>query len=1046
MSKASVFRCASLILAGALLALNVSDRRALAQSAAVSVWTNHNDNARTGANLLETQLNTATVNATSFGKLFSHAVDAMAFAQPLYIPNVVIPGSGPHNVVYIATMNDSVYAFDADNADGANALPLWHVNFTDPAAGIIATPTPNPKADGSIGILSTPVIDQTTQTMYVLARTRESGQVVQRLHALEIQTGAEKLGGPVVVAARVPGTGVDSVGGQITFNPAQQVQRPGLALANGLVYVAWASWNDVTPYHGWIMSFDASTLALVSAFNTTPDGSMAGIWQSGQPPTFDDSGNLYVATGNGDWNGVRNFGESVLKLSPSLSLLDWFTPDNYATLNALDRDLGVSGPMVIPGSSFVVQGSKQGVMYLLQQNNLGHEAAGNTQIPQVLTVQVDSTMTHHIHSSPIFWDSPNHGPLTYVWAENDFLKAYHFNGVSFDPTPLTQSTFTGPTDGRGMPGGILSLSANGRTSGSGIVWANIPRKGDAENALVPGVLRAFDAEDLSHELWNSSLNLARDDPGLFAKFSPPTIAAGKVYLASFSNEFNVYGLLSTTPDFAIAASPQVNWIAPQLSVGYTFDVSYLRGLSGSTTFAVGGLPSGILASFSPSNALSGSGRIGLNLTATGSPSPGMYALTVTGTNGTASHTATVTLVVTEPGTSAPVVDQIVSIDGTSPVSTPAFSTSATGETLLAFAASDGPASPAQTLTVSGAGLNWSLVERAHGQNGTSEIWQATAPTLLTGVTVTATQTQPGSGGLSLTVMAFANAAGVGASAGASAATGAPAVTLQAPHLGSLFYAVGIDWDSPIERVPGINQSIVHQWLNTSSGITFWVQQRLDAVSAAASSVGLDDVAPIFDQWNLAGAEVLSAGPPQVTASLTFPLAGATGVDLSQPMTWTPIPNAQAYYLYVGTTTGAKDLVDTGEIQQTSYLVTSVGGNQTVFVRLWTKVGGVWRYSDSSFTSAPVAEPPPIATLTYPTNGATGVDLAQPLTWTVVSGAQAYYLYVGTTPGAKDLVDTGEIQNTFYLATSLPHGQLIYVRLWTKVAGTWRFVDAAFSTA
>ena len=514
-----------------------------------SVWTHHNDNARTGANLSETQLNTSTVNSSQFGKLFSYAVDADIYAQPLIIPAVSIAGKGVHNVLYVATQNDSVFAFDADGNSGSNAQPLWQVNFTDPAQGVTPVPVAdvgdpssgNIRRPGPVGIMGTPVIDQSTGTMYLVARTKETGSgttnYVQRLHALDITTGAEKLGGPKVIQASVSGTASDGIGGMVSFNPRTQNQRPGLALAQGKVYIAWGSHDDVDPYHGWVMAYDAATLAQLGVYCATPDGDKTGIWQSGQPPSIDGAGNVLVMTGNGDFDGTRNFGESILKLNSGLtSVLDWFAPDNWSALNVADADLGSSGILLIPGTNLVIGGGKSGIFFLVDSANMGHTQAGNNQIVQ----QFQATAGGHIHGGPAYWNGPN-GPTIYLWGEADYLKAFAFDGSAFNATPVSQSAFTAPP---GMPGGFLSISANGGTAGSGILWAALPLADDAENAVVTGVLRAFDASDVSHELWNSRMNAARDDLGNFAKYVPPTIANGRVYMASFSNQINVYGLLN----------------------------------------------------------------------------------------------------------------------------------------------------------------------------------------------------------------------------------------------------------------------------------------------------------------------------------------------------------------------------------------------------------------------------------------------------------------------------------------------------------------------
>src|SRR6267142_968360 len=288
---------------------------------AVDVLTQHNDQFRTGANLNETTLITANVNVSQFGKLFSYAVDGYVFAQPLYVSGLTISG-GTHNVCYVATMEDSVYAFDAD----VN-VTYWHKQFTGgsitPVPIVDITGNNNLNIHGNVGILSTPVIDKASGTIYVLARTKNTSNstYIQTLHALDLATGNEKYGAPKVISTS-------------GFDTKMQNQRPALALANGNVYIAWGSHEDFTPYHGWMMAYNAATLAQAAVFDTTPGGSQGAIWMAGQAPAIDNAGNLYVITGNGDWNGAGKWGESFLKLSPTLSVVDWFTPDNYASLNS----------------------------------------------------------------------------------------------------------------------------------------------------------------------------------------------------------------------------------------------------------------------------------------------------------------------------------------------------------------------------------------------------------------------------------------------------------------------------------------------------------------------------------------------------------------------------------------------------------------------------------------------------------------------------------------------------------------------------------------
>jgi len=554
---------------------------ATAAGAQVAVWTHHNDNLRTGANLNETLLNTGNVNVSQFGRLFSYPVDADIYAQPLYIPGVVIPGKGTHNVVYAATQNDTVYALDADSSAGANAQPLWQVNFTNPAAGITPVPVAdvgdpssgNIRRPGPIGIMGTPVIDVATGTMYLVARTKENGSYFQRLHALDISTGAEKFGGPVTIQATISG---------VTFDPRIQNQRAGLALDHGIVYVAWSSHDDSGNYHGWVAGYQAATLQQTGMFNVTPGGVQGGIWQSGQPPAIDANGNLYLMTGNGTFtvpSGGQDVSESFIKLrSSDLTLLDWFAQCDVDVWNNANEDLNSAGVLFLPNTTRIFGGGKQGRFFLLDSSNLGRVqqyGQQNCTNPQILQ-SFQATTTGHIHGSPVYYVSPSRGALVYVWAEADVLKAFSFNGSTFTTAPLMQSTVTAAP---GMPGGFLSVSANGAQAGTGIVWASMPLNQDAENNVVAGVLRAFDASNLSVELWNSRLNPIRDDIGNFAKFVPLTIANGKVYAATFSGQLAVYGLNPPPPSNDIrflqvaAATPQ----QPTSSVNVAFAAVQVPG-------------------------------------------------------------------------------------------------------------------------------------------------------------------------------------------------------------------------------------------------------------------------------------------------------------------------------------------------------------------------------------------------------------------------------------------------------------------------------------
>lgn len=555
----------------------------VSMSAQVSVLMQHNDAARTGANLAETVLNVSNVNVTQFGKLFTRSVDGQMYAQPLVVSNVNIPGKGARNVVFVATMHNSVYAFDAD--DPAANSPYWSVNL---GPSVPSQDTGTGDIQPEIGITATPAVDPSSNTIYVVAKTKESGSYLHRLHALDLSSGQEKAPGPVLISASVPGNGDGNNGGVISFNHLVQLNRSALLLLNGRLYVAFGSHGDKSPAHGWILGYDAATLQRTAVFNSTATGWLGTIWQAGQGMAADAAGYLYLITGNGAFNystGGQDLGQSFVKLStPNLTVVDWFTPYNYANLNAVDFDLGASGPLLIPGTNLLVGGGKESVFYLLDRSQLGHfNAGGDTQIVQSFTAGAG-----HIHGSPVYWNGPG-GPFIYLWSEQDRLKQFRFGSV-FQTTPVATSDMTVPP---GMPGGMLAISAAGNAPGSGILWAAHPL-GDSNPATVPGILRAFDAADVGTELWNSLENAPRDDVGNFAKFCAPTIANGKVYMATFSNRLVVYGLSPTAcPTITLAPST-----LPSATAGTAYNQTVTpSGGAGPYQFnATTGLPPGITAS------------------------------------------------------------------------------------------------------------------------------------------------------------------------------------------------------------------------------------------------------------------------------------------------------------------------------------------------------------------------------------------------------------------------------------------------------------------
>jgi hypothetical protein len=358
----------------------------------------------------------------------------------------------------------------------------------------------------------------------------------------------------------------------VPFDPVRNNQRPALTLVNGVIYISWSSHCDNGPYHGWVIGYNASTLQQVAVFNDTPNGSEAGIWMSGQGPSADSSGNIYLTTGNGSVGG-NNYGESFLKLSLTssnslMSVPSYFIPLNWQLLNNGDIDLGSAGLLLIPGTPLAISGGKQSVLYLVERDNMG----GITN-----AVQSWSLNGGEIHGGPVWWTAPN-GSFMYVWPDSgSHLRQYQFTNSAFNPTPFTQSATIG---GSGSPGGILAVSANGNGIGSGIVWAVVNTTSDANQAVVPGTLHAYDAQNVATELWNSDMH-PRDSLGKLAKFVPPTVANGKVYMATFSGRLNVYGLLpSMLPPSRGPNSVSVNFAG---SPGLTYSLQRASAITGPWT-------------------------------------------------------------------------------------------------------------------------------------------------------------------------------------------------------------------------------------------------------------------------------------------------------------------------------------------------------------------------------------------------------------------------------------------------------------------------------
>ena len=492
----------------------------------------HNDAGITGQNLKETILTKTNVNQNTFGKLFSFSLDDQVFAQPLYVSNVPFPGAGQHNAVYVATESNTVYAFDAD---GKTSNPLWKRNLM-PAG---ATPVDGSKTGGiggpitpNVGITGTPVIDGSTGTLYVVSVTQEGPNQVHRLHALDITNGNEKFGGPMPIRASIAGTGAGSNNGQIAFDPTLELQRSGLILVNGVVYIAWASYQDFGNYHGWIIGYDASTLKQVCVWNATPNGQRGGIWMSGAGLSSDSAGNLFVVVGNGTFDadkGGKDYGDSFVKLTPSgntLNVSDYFTPFDQANLAANDMDLGSSGFTIFPDQPgsiphLGVSAGKAGKIYLLNRDNMGKFQSGSdSQIVQSIANALGTQSNDNDYSTAVYWNGN-----VYFIGNQDVLKQYPLSNGQLSTSPIKGSHVYG------YPGANMSVSSNGPSNG--ILWSI--------EASGLNVLHAYDANDVSNELYNSSQAGGRDQFGIAIRFTVPTVINGKVYVAG--KQLTVFGLL-----------------------------------------------------------------------------------------------------------------------------------------------------------------------------------------------------------------------------------------------------------------------------------------------------------------------------------------------------------------------------------------------------------------------------------------------------------------------------------------------------------------------
>jgi hypothetical protein len=523
-----------------------------ATSAAPSVTTWRYDIGRTGQNQSETKLTPANVNSTSFGKVYSYSVDGYVYAQPLYLPSLVVAGQ-THNVVFVATQHDSVYAFDADQN-----LQLWKASLIDTAHGAPsgATTVPSGDIDSSdivpeIGITGTPVIDPTTNTFYVAAKSKESGAYVYRLHALDAATGNEKSGSPVVIQAQVPGNGTGSVSGTVAFIPQWELQRTGLLLMDGNVFVGFGAHGDNGPYHGWLLSYNASTLKQVAVFNSSPDGKGNGIWQSGEglaadvvngvPRLFIVTGNFF-STGGGvsyptaPYTDAQNYSNAIVRFDITgggLSISDQWTPFDSDNLSAGDQDQTSGGALVLPDQAGanvheLIQVGKNGRIEVLNRDDLGGFNTSSNDVVQEISGQVSG-----LWSTPAYWNGN-----VYFWGSGDYLKQFTLASGRLSQTPLATGTAKSQ-----FPGTSPVISSNG--SSNAVLWGI---RSDGYTSGSPALLYAYSATNIGTLLYESTQNAARDTAGKAVKMTVPMVVNGKVYVPA-QGEVDVYGLLAgTTPD------------------------------------------------------------------------------------------------------------------------------------------------------------------------------------------------------------------------------------------------------------------------------------------------------------------------------------------------------------------------------------------------------------------------------------------------------------------------------------------------------------------
>ena len=520
----------------------VSHTANLMVSPGIDAPTYHYENMRLGQNLNEKRLSATTVNQSTFGKLGSFMVDGLVDGQPLYLSNLQIPNVGPRNVLYVVTEHGSVFAFDADSANGSASSYLWMASTLRPGESSsddhgCSSITPE------IGITSTPVIDRGRGAIYVVAMSKDAaGNYFQRIHALDLTTGKELFGGPTTITATYPGSGANSSSGKVVFDPSPYMERAGLLELNGVIYTTWASHCDLGSYTSWIIAYNADTLQQTAVLNLVPNGNQGGIWMSGGAPAADASGNIYLIVGNGDFDTALNAdgfpsmgdcGNCFAKISSTvpLKLLDYFTPANTVSESDTDHDFGSGGQLLLPDvvdasgktRHLALGAGKDAIICVVDRDNMGKFSTGGNNIYQEITAGLNGT----VYSKPSYFNG-----VVYYGAASDAIKAFPVVNGKLATTASSQSS-----NRFWYPGATPTISADGVKNG--IVWVV---ENSSSNGSSPAALIAYDAANLANELYNSSKAPNARDQFSGNKFITPLVANGKVYFGT-PNSVAVFGLL-----------------------------------------------------------------------------------------------------------------------------------------------------------------------------------------------------------------------------------------------------------------------------------------------------------------------------------------------------------------------------------------------------------------------------------------------------------------------------------------------------------------------